>query len=608
MSTSSIEVMGSDLTKSDLEQLAQSGISARTAGSAMLRRVDSEAGANIVGRKDNGKYAGIIIPYIWPGQEYAREYRLRLDYPEFEQKSDGNIKLTCKYLSPHGSRNMLYLAPGTLPEWLLDTDLPIILTEGEKKCLALNELAWRADAAEQPAWLSIATSGVWNWRGTVGKTEGPNGERTDIKGAIPDLDKLAWSNRQVTILFDANVQSKEDIKIARNSLARELRERGARISFLDIPLNCRVNGVDDLIGVWGHDRVLDLIRTRTYDPKKKGDGRKEYPAPNGDRQWSEKPSLPPQPQFDPVFTDAILAMEIPENKMLVAELLPARGCSMLVGKSKAGKSVLAFQLAIAVASGYPLLDWYEILEPGPVLIIEQDDSSGTASWKETLEKSPVKLSVARIGFEPRKKGRFLCDEFIAQLEAQIDAIHPKLVILDSYTALRPRRSGADVVKDESDDFTALDELGTRKNCLILVIHHASKGAIIQDWDAQSAGTYAVGAAIQSQIHIARFAGTPMKSKERLVRVIGRHLDGVEFVMRFRASTLDYEFILEGSAASVYPQLVRLRNIYRAGQSFTWKDLMASGYGRSRTFEMLQVLLDCDVLTKPSYGSYALTPW
>ena len=68
MSTSSIEVMGSDLTKSDLEQLAQSGISARTAGSAMLRRVDSEAGANIVGRKDNGKYAGIIIPYIWPGR------------------------------------------------------------------------------------------------------------------------------------------------------------------------------------------------------------------------------------------------------------------------------------------------------------------------------------------------------------------------------------------------------------------------------------------------------------------------------------------------------------------------------------------------------------
>ena len=52
-------------------------------------------------------------------------------------------------------------------------------------------------------------SGVYNWRGTIGKTVGPDGSRLDVKGAIPDLDWLVWAGRKVVIAYDADAVTKE---------------------------------------------------------------------------------------------------------------------------------------------------------------------------------------------------------------------------------------------------------------------------------------------------------------------------------------------------------------------------------------------------------------
>ena len=62
-----------------------------------------------------------------------------------------------------------------------------MITEGEFKTLAL----WRAanhGSRVQPRFLPVGVSGVYNWRGTIGKTVGPDGSRMDVKGPIPDLD------------------------------------------------------------------------------------------------------------------------------------------------------------------------------------------------------------------------------------------------------------------------------------------------------------------------------------------------------------------------------------------------------------------------------------
>ena len=120
--------------------------------------MDSFTGGDIVERK-GGNFAGIIISYFRPGADHVREYRLRRDHPDMEYDSAGHLKPRQKYLSPPGRSNMLYLPPGVPPEFLRDASLPVVITEGEFKTLALLRLA-NHRAPDHPRFLPIGVSGA----------------------------------------------------------------------------------------------------------------------------------------------------------------------------------------------------------------------------------------------------------------------------------------------------------------------------------------------------------------------------------------------------------------------------------------------------------------
>jgi hypothetical protein len=255
--------LGTALTGADFEALERSWIDRASAEKACLFRVTSIDGAELVGQKVGGNYAGIVFPNIRPGQTEPREYRLRRDSPDvtFEK---GKKKELRKYLGPPGRGNLLYFAPGTPLALLESPEVPIVLTEGEKKCLALWRLAWYgvSDAAEGPRFLPVAVTGVWGWKGTIGKEPGPNGERVDVKGVIPDFSHVVWADRKVTIAFDSDVKTNDRVRVARRELARHLiHELGAQVYFLDIPETAASGkiGIDDLLGAVGPDKVLKLL-------------------------------------------------------------------------------------------------------------------------------------------------------------------------------------------------------------------------------------------------------------------------------------------------------------------------------------------------------------
>jgi hypothetical protein len=268
-------VFGGPLAEKDFAMLEACGIPRELAKEA-AGRVDSFTGAEMFGRNgSSGNYAGVIYTNSLPGQDQPREYTLRRDHPDLEVGGDGKVKEKAKYINPPGRSNLLYFAPHTAPEWLEDTTLPLIITEGPKKCLALSHLAWNgvSDATNKPRWLAVALSGVWNWRGTVCKTDGPDGERQDIKGPIPDLSRIQWMNREIVILFDNDARVSSSVSKARNNLAGELRKRVAHVKFVDIPEVLGAKGIDDVIGddvigCFGQKLALRLI-DKAYDPKKK---------------------------------------------------------------------------------------------------------------------------------------------------------------------------------------------------------------------------------------------------------------------------------------------------------------------------------------------------
>jgi Domain of unknown function (DUF3854) len=248
---------GGLLTEADYAALAESWISREIADAAMLRRVSTEEGREIVGQKGSRDCAGILIPYYWPGESAPFAYRVRRDKPDYTFDKDGKAKPDRKYLSAPGSANRLYIPPGVTLQQLADAKIPIVLVEGEKKALALWRLA--NHETKTPRFIPLAIAGVWNWRGVVGKTTGPKGERVDVKGPIADLARIEWKGRVVFVVFDANVRTNESVKWARKGIARELATRHADVKFVNLPEDCGVNGIDDLLATWGPVRVLKLF-------------------------------------------------------------------------------------------------------------------------------------------------------------------------------------------------------------------------------------------------------------------------------------------------------------------------------------------------------------
>jgi hypothetical protein len=247
------------LSATDLTTLERdSWIDRATAEAFGLYRVLSAEGADLVGRTDRDDYAGIVFPVYGPGECGPKEYFLRRDHPPLEMHA-GKLKPKHKYLAPPGRGNRLLFGPGESVEALTDRTLPILLVEGLKKTVA----AWRFArcAGGFPRFLVCGISGVWNYRGVIGKASDASGRRVDVKGVIADFERVAWDARQVFVLFDSDAATNPKVGAARHGLITEIQRRGAIVTAPDIPVldGFDKTGLDDLLARWGPEKVLSWL-------------------------------------------------------------------------------------------------------------------------------------------------------------------------------------------------------------------------------------------------------------------------------------------------------------------------------------------------------------
>lgn len=326
---------------------------------------------------------------------------------------------------------------------------------------------------------------------------------------------------------------------------------------------------------------------------------------NGADKHTPEPAKPPQ-----IYScEELFRIETPTEAMLFDGYpIPACGATLKVGAARSGKTLLAVQEAIAIASGKPLLDYYGVLAPGPVLIVEQDDPGGAASIKTIIERSGITKSSNLPLHVATGVTLGLGLPMLDWLEEQITRLSLRMIVLDSYTALRgSRQPGGDIVKIEQMELTALDELAKRSKCALEIIHHGSKTAASKslDWTMSAAGTYAMGAATEAQTHLQRFPDLDSGAPERLIRLRGRHSADLQLVLKFRKETLNFEWILEGGAASFYPLVQQIWQEFKR-QKFGPKELMGvTGDSRATTFRHLNRLVQAGVLNKIAHGNYML---
>jgi hypothetical protein len=317
------------------------------------------------------------------------------------------------------------------------------------------------------------------------------------------------------------------------------------------------------------------------------------PAPGG----QEKPQ--------PVESSALLTMELPKAELAVDPIITGPGLWLINGSQKVGKTILGMQMSLSLQAPAPLLDWFKVIGQRNALFIEQDDPSGLAALKPILMQTTI----------PRRAGgwfglgntQFIIETALVDyLESEIREKQLGVIVLDSYTALRPSHSsGGDLVKLEAYDLGLLDALAKRTGCLIFLLHHPSKGSAMLDWSDKAAGSYAMGACTEGQIFISRYIELPIDAGERLIQIRGRHIHGTELVVRFNESSLSFDFVLEGQAAPIYPLIRELQMAFGAG-TFGPKSLqMELGWARRTAHRHLERLVASRVVHKLAHGEYQL---
>jgi hypothetical protein len=360
------------------------------------------------------------------------------------------------------------------------------------------------------------------------------------------------------------------------------------------------------------NKVFEWLGWSTWEPTlSNGAPRREHPhgreEPPHSEGWGEPPPGEAPTRVEILDMSQVMSEKLIRPREAVEGLITAPGNWLLVGAMKAGKTILAIQMALDYHVRHSFLGNFRMLESRAVLIIEQDDPAGLASVQDILLVYPGVRDPPK--FRVVKNPAFTLGEaFFAWLEEEIHTHDIGLVVIDSYTKLRARRPhGTDIVKVESEDFTMCNEVAKRTNCLCLVLHHPSKTSASLDWDQQAAGTYGIGAAVDGMFRISRFRDLPINAGERLLQVRGRHTDGAEMVLKFVKETLSYKLLLTGAASSHYPDARMLERFFSA-RTFSPKDVMTeTGMSRATITRIIDRLVFGNVLDREGYGSYRFRP-
>ena len=267
------------------------------------------------------------------------------------------------------------------------------------------------------------------------------------------------------------------------------------------------------------------------------------------------------PKFDDAFTaDELLNADLPELKWLVNELIPV-GLVSFAGRPKVGKSWMALQLAIAVASGGRFLD--QQVEQGAVLYIALED--GKRRLKSRLEAMGVeKNSGMPLTF--KTEYRLLNAEGLDDLYLDAESGLYKLIVIDTFG----RAVGQIEVRDYSENVSILaplQSLAQRTDTTILLVDHHSKlsgGNPIYDLIGSigKAGTYDTIAGVYREQgkQGAKFA------------VIGRDQDDIELSVEFDPITHCWQSLGDISVAFDRDVLDAIKELTSIGEMATPKSI------------------------------------
>jgi hypothetical protein len=500
---------------------------------------------------------GILFPvHTTNGEVLPIVYR-----PDVPRIVDGQPR---KYDQAAHSPVRLDCPPRCRPS-LMDPDVPLWITEGAKKG---DSLASRGACV-------LALPGVWGFR--VPKRLDPQ------QPPLPDWKYVQLGGRLVTIVFDSDVSQNQDVAQARARLAHFLTSRGAQVRYCTLPAlptggKC---GVDDYF-VMGHS-LADL------------EALTQAPA-----------AAQARPHAVRISARALKAEVLPPLNFVVKEILPA-GCTLLTGKSKDGKSMLAYNLTVAVASGGLALGTYPTMA-GSVWYLALEDGKRRAQTRLALQEAQMgplpEEAQDRLAFtlwEAPRLGAGLEEDIRAWIETTPDA---RLVVIDILEKVRPPRTvNGNTYAEDYAATSSLTRLAEEHNVAILILHHSNKSNPADFRDSASGAMSLVGGAD----NFWSLSRQPL-SEDATLKVTGRDLPHeYDLAMQFKdgywTALGETRLVVMSSERQVLVDVLQ-----DSGRAMTPTQLArATGKNVNTIKILLRKMLDTGVVIQPTEGHYALSP-
>lgn len=180
------------------------------------------------------------------------------------------------------------------------------------------------------------------------------------------------------------------------------------------------------------------------------------------------------PCVDVVDVSELQDKTLPPMKWLIDDLLPVGGVVMLSAKPKMGKSFLAIQLALSVASGGEFLGFQA--QKHEVLYIDLETSQ--RSMKNRISMMTADAPKGLYLMTPQEVFEFgnIGNGFESQVDYFLESHKGvKLVIVDTYGLIQGSRTAAqNIYRQEYAEISHLNSWARKKGFTLVLIHHQNK--------------------------------------------------------------------------------------------------------------------------------------
>ena len=176
----------------------------------------------------------------------------------------------------------------------------------------------------------------------------------------------------------------------------------------------------------------------------------------------------------PVTRMAEVQRDLGRPRWLVESLWTAGGAGVLGGQPKAGKTWLALEIAVSVASGAPCLGAFAVADQGPVLLFLAEDSHVNAYDRVSGICAHRGVDLATLDLLLLSTPVLRLDSALdaERLAATVDRLRPRLLVLDPFVRVQTidENSATEVSRLLAD----LTVLKRTYNLAILMVHHVRK--------------------------------------------------------------------------------------------------------------------------------------